>query len=199
MKEEFKSDGWRDFAQRYQGTFGFYERENKARLLVQLVKVSETQLTFTDKTGLKYFANPDKGNVFSFIPVERGCYNYGADVVTCKRVPARQWKRGLCPENTNISSLREKRSLPVDFTTLEIMFPVEEGRSSTQLANFKAYLAGNVAFDNMFSLVENKLYLYDNLIGTYGMRTFTLTNHLFKQEVNDLVTRHQLPITVELK
>lgn len=198
MKEEFKSDGWKDFSQRYQGTFGFFERENAPRLLVQLVKVGETQLTFTDKAGMSYFANPDRGNVFSFIPVERGSYNFGSDVVMCSRVPARQWKRGLCIENTHIQSLSDGSSLPVDFTTLEIMFPVKEGRSSIPLERFKATLSGNVAFDTMFSLVNNRLFLYEREIGTYTNHLFTLTNHLFKQEVTDLITRHQLPISVGL-
>lgn len=196
MKEEFKSDFWNDFKQRYQGTYGWFEKANQSKLLVYLRSVEEDRLSFQDKDGFKFTANADQGNTFTFLPVVRGCFNYGPDgVVVTRRNPARMWKRGMCDENTSIFSLDTQRSVGVNFTTLEEIFG---DKPNTALARFKQTYTGNVAIDPVFSVVGDGLYLYENRIGDYANREFTLTSDLFQQEINDLVTRHHFPIIVSV-
>lgn len=196
MKEEFKSDFWSDFRQRYQGTYGWFEKDNHEKLLVYLRQVDEDRLSFQDKDGFKFTANADQGNTFTFIPVVRGCFNYGENgVVVTRRLPARMWKRGVCDENTSIFSLDKQRALSVTFPTLEGVFG---NKPNTAFARFKQTLTGNAAIDNVFSVVGDGLYLYENRIGEYANREFTLTSDLFQQEVNDLVNRHHFPIIVSV-
>lgn len=194
MKEEFKSDHWKDFSQRYQGTYGWYEREDKGKLLVYLAKVDEDNLTFQDESGFKYYARPDKDNYFTFIPVERGCYNFETnEVVVVRRHPARQWKRGLCSENTIIQRLSDNQNLGVGFKVLDSIFTP---KPNTALERFKAHRDCNVAFDRTLAHVNGKLYIYNNVIGEYKTGGFHLSNALFKQEVEDVVKRNNLNIMV---
>lgn len=194
MKEEFKSDHWKDFAQRYQGTYGWYEGSDSGRILVYLNKVSEDRLSFLDKKGLAYFARPDQNNFFTFFPVEKGCYNYGEDdVISVRRHPARQWKRGLCQDNTTIESLSTKGNIGVGFDVLEHIFTEKPNRA---LERFKAAGIGNVAFNRTLAHVNGKLYIYNNVIGEFKNGIFQLDNPLFGQEVEDVVKRHQLQVSV---
>ena len=196
MKEEFNSAYWSDFRQRYQGTYGWWETDKKERLLVYLREVGEERVIFQNKDGFKFTAIADQGNSFTFLPVVRGCFNYLDDgVVVTRRRPARMWKRGVCEENTDIISLATGKTLGVNFQTLEGIFG---DKTNTALARFKQTLTGNAAIDNVFSVVGNKLFLYENQIGSYANREFTLTSDLFQQEVNDLVNRHHLPIIVSV-
>jgi hypothetical protein len=186
MKEEFTSSWWKDFHQRYESTYGWYEKENKEKLLVYLAKVSEDQLTFLDKLGVAHYANPDKGNVFTFIPVEKGCYNYGNSVVATQRVPARQWKRGVCPANTRITDLASGGHMPLNFTSLELIFLPQKNEN---LEKFKKTGHGNVAFTNCLALANNNLYVYQHKIGKLEDNTFKVDNEVFVQEVKDMVAR----------
>jgi len=197
MKEEFKAAGWRDFAQRYQGTFGWFHTEKKERMLVQLVEVNESSLMFQAKDGMKYFANPDKGNVFEFIPVTKGVYQLGKDVVFVTRKPARQWKRGLCLENTYLYNLVSGEQLMVDFSSVTAVFGGSDG---VMLEAFKKDMSPNyVALDNIFSVVANKLMLYNNRVGVLdrAKRQVTMDSPLFKQEVQDLFRSLLMEVFVE--
>jgi hypothetical protein len=196
MKEEFVGAAWKDFQQRYHNTFGWFHKEDGTQLLVKLVAVEKDKLRFIDKRGIDFYASPDKGNEFTFIPVERGVYDTDEGILFVRRVAVKQYRRGICVENTFIRSLSSRERFDVTFPILEKIF----GEPSSNLLDlFRAKLAGDVVFDNVFSIVNNKLYLYDTVIGTYANTTLTLGSKLFKQEVSDLITKLQLPLLVEVK
>lgn len=96
----------RDFNARYAGTFGWLQWDGKSRL-VHIVDVTERDVIYrlTDK-GMDMNIVRNSGVQFEFTQIDRGFYN-GSDGVVyhLARVPARQWKRGICRGNTNINSL----------------------------------------------------------------------------------------------
>jgi len=199
MIEEFKSDGWRDFAQRYKETYGWYLTDTGRKVLVQLVDVSETTLKFAGKEGQTYTALADKGNRFEFLPLERAVYNTPKDVYYCSRVPARQWRRGVHNANTSITNLLgggwggEKLS----FDLLEQIF--QESTPSDYIPSFLSGAREGLALNSMFAMGKNRVFLYNRVIGEYKNGTITLTNDLFAQEISDLMRDLVLPYKVEVK
>lgn len=194
LKEEFKSDSSRDFQARYGGTFGWYEKTPDHRILVQLVEANGECLYFQDQHNISYQAEPDKGNVFCFIPVERKLHNVGDDVWLTTRVPARQWKRGMCGQNTRIYSLLYRKSLPVIFdTVLKIL-----KNDSNQTVNFRRDKVGIAALSPSFAVILNQVYLYDIVIGKFDEGLITLNNDLFIQEVKDVLSRNQFDLRVQI-
>lgn len=188
MKEEFKRERWEDFQARYQGTYGWYSLSNR-KVLVRLTRVREDSLTFTDKTGFEYSANPDCGNVFTFLPLTRGCYQYKENVVVVQRVPRRQWKRGICDGNTSIHVIGQG-AIAVDFDVLEEIFKPK--------AEIPFNINTPTAINNIFSIVMGYVYLYDRPIAKVDkakMEISCLTN-LFKQEIQDLCRNYSLPLEV---
>jgi len=198
MKEEFKSEFAKDFAQRYQGVFGWFEKPDKTQLLVQLTRVGEDELTFVDIKGHKFSAYADQGNCFSFLPVERGVYNTPDGVLAIRRHPARQYKRGICPDNTMFQNLSSGAAVSVSFKTVDSVYSTDQAVAVEQ---FKKKLIGDVAFNKIFALANNQLYVYNLVIGSYDPKEkeFVLHAKIFKQEIEDLVTRLQLPILVSVK
>ena len=161
MKEEFTREHWKDFAQRYQGVFGWFETEKKEQLLVRLTKVDENTLTFSDRNKIVYSARADKGNVFTFLPVEKGVYNSkNGDVLFVFRIPMKQYRRGVCPDNTGIRSLISNDAINVDFDTLDAIYNTDQTKPVLQWCKTRK---GNIAFNNLFSLANDRLYLYQNL------------------------------------
>jgi len=200
MIEEFKSEGWRDFSQRYKDTYGWYLTDTGRKVLVQLVDVNDTTLKFAGKEGQTYTAIADKGNCFEFLPLERAVHNTPTHVYYCSRVPARQWRRGVHQANTSITNLLgggwaggEKLS----FDLLEQIF--QENNPTDYIQSFLSGDRVGLALNSMFAMGKNRVYLYNRVIGEYKNRSITLSNHLFSQEINDLVRDLALPYKVELK
>lgn len=185
MKEEFVEEHWKDFQQRYQGTFGWFEKSAGNQVLVSLVKITPEALSFNDKAGFKYTAHPDKGNIFTFLPVEKGVYlteEHG--VVYVSRIPQRQWKRGICIDNTSIHSLTTSQQCEVSFSLLESIF------NQTPMLHVTE---NNRVFDRVFSTTRNKLFVYNKEIGSMDITSIVLQDRLFLQEVNDMVRNCHLP------
>lgn len=195
MKEEVVSHGYRDFQQRYLGTYGWYEKPDGTNILVQVFKVTSEKVGFVDENGGEYWALSDVGNVFSFLPVQRGLYYYNGSIIYLQRVPARQYKRGICLENTSINNLTEDYRMDVSHALLQKVFGWQENPT---LEKFKELPARDVLLNNMFAIIRKRVYLYDNVIGTYNGR-ITLSNKLFKQELDDVIRDTGLNLFVDVR
>lgn len=198
MKVEYNSDGYRDFSQRYSDTYGWLEREGKESILVKLLSVDHDSLKFMDKRGMEFFARPDMGNYFSFIPVVKGSYLYKGDVVVVQRRPARQWKRGICEDNTSITIPGPiggfRNVLDISFDVLEELFYPKPNFS---VPIFRETRKGDaVLFNHQFSIYKNLIYVYDQCIGNYESGKFVLNDGTFMQEVQDIINLNKLDMEV---
>jgi predicted CopG family antitoxin len=190
--EEFKGETWRDFQARYQGTYGWYQKASGQKLLVTLVEVDEHACKFVDADGGIFTALSDKGNNFQFIPVKRGIYRTHHGLVYCRRIPAKQYKRGIASGNTYIAALGG-RQIKLDFKIIEEMFGEHDQQ---EVEKFKSGERQNVVFNNAFAIAMDRVWLYDNIIGVQGVRRLSLTHQLFKQEMEDIVRVHQLNLEI---
>lgn len=195
MREEYKANEWRDFKQRYEGTYGWYETDSGKKVLVLLTEVTDKELRFIDKSENSYTAIPDKGNTFQFLPIERGVHNITGDIIYCERIPARQWRRGLHISNTRMTSLLSNKHRAPDFGILEQIF---EQKDDSLLRAFQKNGTGSAALNSTFSIVGKAVKCYSINIGTFLKGKITLDNPLFHQEICDVVRDLQLPITVEV-
>jgi hypothetical protein len=197
MQEEFRADAWADFKARYQHTFGWYEKSNKKKILVELTAIEPDQLRFVDVDGVEYTANADQGNVFTFLPVERSLSNVGEYVWYCTRHPARQWKRGLCHSNTRIFSLGSGQK-DVNIENVSLLFTDKQSVQDLWDKYQKGERAG-VAVSDTFAFWKDTVYLYDRKIGTITKNDISLNTGLFKQELGDVMQRMNFDCTIGLK
>jgi hypothetical protein len=196
MREEFTSSNSKDFGQRYVGTFGWFEKPDGGKVMVLVGSISKEYVTFYDKNNFEYTAKADMGNVFSFLPVQKGLYEYQDDIVFISRVPARQWKRGICLDNTSVRSFNRGLSqIDFSYNLLEKIFGENE---DTLLQKFKENYSGNLLLGRSFVIYNNLCYIYNNIIGSYSPTTTTiyLTNSLFLQEITDILRMKNLPLLV---
>jgi hypothetical protein len=128
MFEKFTSADAEDFRQRYLGTFGFFRQGNK-KVLVQLNKISTDRnqkvVEFKDKDGssyLLYADSKDESIGFEFLPPKMEYHN-GDDgrSYSLRRIPHRQYLRGICDRNTQIRTVYGNE-VPVGFPALETLF-----------------------------------------------------------------------------
>lgn len=204
MFEKFTSLDAGNFRQRYLNTYGFFRHEDRKKLLVKLNRIDQT-VGFVDKDGIGYTLNPDSpSNIgFEFLPPKAGWHNANDGAWLVRRIPARQWSRGIGAANTQINTPSGQRC-NVDFPILAQLYenniPVPEA-----LKRFKQpvpYTTGYVAVSEQFALSANsKVFCYDNAIGTFtekdGKYRMDLDDpDLWRQELTDVFRRNNLEMEI---
>lgn len=204
MFEKFTSVDSGDFRQRYLGTFGFFRRGNDRPLLTKINAI-DARVTFIDKDGTAYTLNPDSPNDigFEFIPPKAAWHNtsYGAYLV--KRVPARQWLRGICAKNTRITTPAGHQAA-VDFPMLEQIY----GKTFPKADALDLYRkmpkgkTGYFAISDLIAVDGNirKVWCLDMSIGSFedsdGLFKITLDDDMWTTEVRDAFRRAELKVEI---
>lgn len=204
MFEKFTSQDAGNFRQRYLNTYGFFRHEDRKKLLVKLNRIDNT-VGFVDKDGIGYTLNPDSpSNIgFEFLPPKAGWHNADDGAWLVRRIPARQWSRGIGTANTQINTPSGQRC-NVDFPILAQLYekrvPVPEALNRFNLA--KPRDTGYVAISEQFALCVNKsVFCFDSTIGTfemkYGIYRITLEDaELWRQEITDVFQRNQIEMEI---
>lgn len=201
MIEEFTRRGANDFNRRYTGTFGHFLKEDGSKIMVMVEEVGEDSVRFSDKARNPYTANADRGNRFEFLPVEQGLYDLNNDLVYVSRRPARQWKRGICVDNTRLYSHLHATELGVTHPRLDAMFGAKPKDYFQK--TLKDYCEGKrhgIALSQQFGCWAERLYIYSRCVGTVDRNNGVIqVEKMFSQELKDLVRDKELPFKVEVK
>lgn len=200
MIEEFTSRGSRDFRQRYEGTYGFYiHPETKRRMLVLISEVRDDALRFTDEKRMDYSPNADRGFEFEFIPLEKKLFNFGEQICCIRRIPARQFQRGVCRANTLITSLSvENTQVGLSFAAVAAAYADEKRNTPEMVAEYVAGKRKQLLVSPMFAFIGKKLYLYETPVAVVKDKTLLVEEPIFRQEVADMVEKHHFPYSVEI-
>jgi len=196
MFEKFTSKTAGDFRQRYQGTYGFFKR-GTSKTLVRLDKIvtdtSRPVVEFSDINGLKchlFIDSEDETIGFEFLPPKMQYHNCEDGVYIVRRVPARQYLRGICDRNTAINTVADYQ-LPVDFTMLNKLFTsttTPQERIVLLRKGKDAYGEQSIALSGQFAinLVSRKVYCLGTVIGAGSLTDDTLSIWLFDQSCGEL-------------
>jgi len=206
MFEKFMSVEANDFRQRYQGTYGYFTHKGK-RTLTRLDKIQadgrSSFVEFSDRDGLKYLLHPDSEDNdtgFEFLPPKSAYFNTKEGVpLLVTRVPARQYLRGICDRNTQITDMRNNLR-EVGFETLTKLF---EDKTDAQRAMAAAIVSDSsgrgVAISPSFavSFALGSIKCFNQTIGQCqfdkGLFTISLdSQELWGQEITDAFRRAKL-------
>jgi hypothetical protein len=184
MFEKFTRRDAGDFRQRYLGTFGFFRRGDSKPLLTKINSIDNV-VTFSDKDGISYTLNPDTPNDigFEFIPPKAAWHNTTDGAYLVKRIPARQWLRGVSPKNTSIATPHGKKAV-VDFPILEQIYGKTYPMTKAQEAFYKqASRTGFLAISDQIAVDYSlkQVWCLDMTIGSWEGDPASL----FKIKLND--------------
>lgn len=169
MFEKFTQANARDFRQRYEGTYGFFRKEDKSRVLTRLDSISDSVCIFSDARGVEFRLNADaeKDIGFEFLPPKSCWYNSSdGNVYLVSRAAARQFQRGISPKNTVIYKLVNNTIMPmrIDFANLEAVY----SKAVAPAASVERLNKGNpFAISKQFALSKQLVFLYETPVGTF--------------------------------
>lgn len=199
MLVSFDSSTRRDFAQRFAGVFGWYLTDENKEILVRIEEVGNNKLTFTDENNLEYTANADRDVKFKFIPVQKRVFMFEGSCFVSQRRPLRQYKRGMCSENTDFLLIPASIRSPVTFPIVKAYLNPQYTETISRYKDDPEYTIG--ALSPLFSVRVGSVYLYNVLIGKYDTKNkvVMLDDDLFQQELIDLFTKENIQHNVVVK
>jgi hypothetical protein len=193
MKDTFSSTNFRDWAGRYEGTFGWL-LQGEHKLLVQLIDHSNTHVYFiTEPEGMRFHAKIDSGVQFEFMQVDHAWINTDKEdeIYLLARNPQKQWRRGVHSNNTIIRkpSPRGLRDIAV---TLPHLQRVYSDVSNSYRRKYPVTPSSCVAISRAFAIAYGELYLYERVIGALEGRVLKLfdTASIVAQELRDAINRN---------
>ena len=193
MKATYTRYNARDFIQRYVDTYGWLLRDDGTRKFVHITQAEEGRLYYETDGSAEFYALRDRGQIFEFIPVNKGWFNGTDGPVFLSRVPARQWKRGISGSNTEIQKFTDGVLINyiLNYTELSKVF-----NDDFNVKNYPDTFKPG-ALSKHFCLVNNNLWFYDTVIGILEGTTFKLSNDIVAQELKDLIKRKGWQLHVE--
>ena len=195
MIDNLTSANHQDFRARYENTFG-YLLYNDQKFLVHLDKISSRRAHFITKDGREGNVVVDSNLKFEFIQVQRGVYTTDKDeLFFLKRVPARQWKRGIATTNTEIYVYAPNDpfnywkqvplSLPLLCQIFERISPLTHDLEHWRKRNKKYFVPSQY-----FAFTSKKVFFYNQLVGDViwvnGEPNILLTERIVYQELADI-------------
>ena len=194
-----------DFRQRYQNVLGWFLTGKGEKLLVRVAEVGDSQVTFVDHGNNVYYANVGQGVNFEFLPVQRAWYDTELTTYYVSRKAARQWKRGICQENTSIEAIETilgietpGKGLPWNLLAFNIFStPQDTGK---YVADFLGNKRSSCTLGRHFSLtkhLEGRVLFHNILVGYYSKNVITDVKPIIKQELTDVIRKFDLPFEIK--
>lgn len=182
MRDSLTSDNARDFNARYVNTIGWLIHPNKGRQIVRLKEGEDNSIRFDGLDGGEYEVYADSNIEFEFIPVKRRFYQVAdGRVFLLERVPARQWKRGICSDNTQAWWWKD-RWYNAEVTPKIIDMCMHE-------KEFLTLQDGQLKLNSFFAIMDSAFYWFRTKMGVVNKNIITLDNPVIMQEVQDAIKR----------
>ena len=135
----------------------------------------------------------------NFVLPHKAVYQHGRGCTLISRIPARQYRRGICVDNTQIMRLSDKQLYDVNFANLTAFVQKPVYHSLKKAIHGKNSLI-SVAVTPRFFFEKrtSQLYLLQTAVATYDRerKEFTCIS-LFKEELNDLIAQDPWEVTVK--
>lgn len=192
MKDTYTSDNFRDFTQRYGGTYGRYTKNDGSKITVRIDTLDRDNLYFSDVNETQYNTPVNSGLEFEFYPLTRKLTPWKDTVLYSYRKPERQWSRGVCSTNTAVMDVGIVKSRMLSF---EIVDAIYNTKTDTPLETYIDFRNGKrnnfVLSDKLVVNRSGELRLFNTYIGKLDGNTVKVIP-LFKQEVIDAIKRNNL-------
>lgn len=179
MFEKFLSVNAGDFRQRYQGTYGFYSRGGKKKLVrLSSVDVDRGVVRFEDSSNAEFSLNSNASEEvgFEFISPKACWHNTKQGAYMIRRIAQRQYQRGISESNTQIISGNTMGACYINFDVLSAIF---ETPATIKEASEKGH---SFALSDQFFIGKDRMWCFNQAIGTH-----TKTGNIFKVDLTDAV------------
>jgi hypothetical protein len=144
------SENWEDGRKYYKNTFVKLHstKTDLGEKIWKITNIDKKYLDAVDVNGNEVRAELSRGINLNYILPRKTVYQYGENAAMLSRTPARQWFKGIHPENTSIlvlDALGKWNPIGFDVATIEGYYVFEDAMNNFKGALHSAALSPRVA------------------------------------------------------
>jgi len=192
-------ENWRDIQKYYQGTFVKFKEFGEVLHFINRVDPAGIVGTDADKEEFIVHLHDDQPYSFEYILPYKAVFQHGGDAYLLQRIPARQYKRGLCQENTSITKVASGERQSVNWALLG-SFTTKQRYLTLNEAIFGKGKQRTVALNRRMSYSKTYNYLYVDckVIAIVDPDKKAIAcNKLFLDELRELIAQDPFNITIK--
>lgn len=178
-----------DISRYFKGTFVKFAEFGDMLFYINSVQGNEVRGIDEDDNDFVIYLSDDVPYNVDFVLPHKAVYQHGKDVVLMQRVPARQYRRGICDENVKLIILTSNDQLEVNFKNLKA-FVTKTSYSTLRDAIFGKNKNIAVAISDRFWFYKRNqcLYCLNKAIAKFSRddAKFHIAP-MFKEEIAQLV------------
>lgn len=190
---QFNSYNWEDIQRYYRHTFLKFKETGDTLFYIR--DVSPSRVTGTDENGTEFalHLNYDDPYEVDYILPNKSYFQYAKRACMLQRIPAKQYRRGICADNVRITGLSKTGGLAaieVDFEALKA-FVSKQAFPSLSTVLLQKQKPLSVALSPRFAFVPVGGFLFCDQTCVAQVdakrKTLTILQPIFKPEIEKLV------------
>lgn len=182
---EFTSTVWRDIEKYFRHTYVKFDEYGDKLFYITEVSPEYVSGLDEEKTNFQLFLSDASPYTVNYILPHKAVFQYKDSVYSLQRIPARQYKRGLCEDNTQIVNVATGQKQELTFDILKAFVNKPQYSSFSAAFNTKIKTKA-VALNSRMSFMRTGAILVDSTqVAKYDYTTkkISINHKIFLPEI----------------
>jgi hypothetical protein len=185
---EFTSANHQDIKRYYEHTYVKFDEFGDRLFYIDHVDQFKVSGTDDNDTAFELYLDNVHPYVVNYLLPHKAVFQWKDSVYLLQRIPARQYKRGLCAENTMITNVATSQLVDLGFQVLKAFVSKPSYASFTSAFTSKIKTKA-VALTTRMSYLRTGTLLMDNIkIATFNFDTKKI--HMLRKNFTDEIKQH---------
>ena len=197
---QFNSYNFEDIHRYYRHTYVKFKETGDTLFYIRDVSVEAVTGTDQDGTEFKLFLNYDDPYEVDYVLPNKSYFQFAKRACMLQRIPAKQYRRGVCADNVRITGLSKTGGLTaieVNFESLKA-FVSKQAFPSLRTVLLQKSKPLSIALSPRFAFVPEPGYLFCDQTCVAQIskkdKTIRILHNIFKPEIETLIAGAELEI-----
>lgn len=200
---QFKSENYDDIKKYYLGTY--IKVKEYGDLLFRIDRVERTSVSGQVEDGREFvlYMNQDDPYEIDYVLPHKSFFQFGKDACQLYRIPARQYRRGLCGDNTRIARVEEggkqERLDGLDFESLKAFVAKQPFVTLSKAVSKECNDFNSVVLTPrmMYHRGRKSIYIDFTEVASVQGNVVTMKHPIFKAEVYNFLNKSSESFVVQ--
>ena len=158
---DFVHSNWRDIQKYYENTYVKFSEFGDKLFYIQHVGPEKVSGTDDENTTFELYLSDAVPYTVNYLLPHKAVFQWKDSVFLLQRIPARQYRRGLCSDNTMITNIATGKGMDITFNSLKAFVSKPNYSSFSNAFNTKAKTKA-IALSPRMSFLRSGEILIDN-------------------------------------
>ena len=157
---DFMSSNWRDIQKYYECTYVKFVEFGDKLFYIQRVRENVIEGINEDDTAFQLYLSDEHPYAVNYLLPHKAVFQWKDSVYILQRIPARQYRRGLCSDNTMLTNVATGNNTDINFSSLKAFVSKQKYASFGQAFNSKEKTKA-IALTNRMTYLRTGYILFD--------------------------------------